>query len=91
MQEVGEVLHLAKSGRVIVRLSQVIKEGQILCDKDGHKIAKVTELIGPVSNPYASCIPLSNNIKKFISSKIFALEYTQAPARKNRRQKKWKQ
>jgi len=91
LQEVGEILHLAKSGRVIVRLSQVIKEGQILCDKDGHKIAKVTELIGPVSNPYSSGIPLSNNIKKFISSKIFALEYTQAPARKNRRQKKWKQ
>ena len=91
MQEVGEVLHLAKSGRVIVRLSQVIKEGQILCDKDGHKIAKVTELIGPVLNPYASGIPLSNNIKKFINSKIFALEQTQTPARKNRRYKKWKQ
>ena len=91
MQEVGEVLHLAKSGRVIVRLSQVIKEGQILCDKDGHKIAKVTELIGPVSNPYASGIPLSNNIKKFTGSKIFALEQTQAPARKNRRHKKWRQ
>ena len=91
MQEVGEVLHLAKSGRVIVRLSQIIKEDQILCDKDGHKIAKVTELIGPVSNPYASGIPLSNNIKKFINSKIFALEQTQDPARKNRRYKKWKQ
>ena len=89
MQEVGEVLHLAKSGRVIVRLSQVIKEGQILCDKDGHKIAKVTELIGPVTSPYASGIPLSNNVKKFISSKIFALEQT--PASKNRRNKKWRQ
>jgi len=91
LQEVGEVLHLAKSGRVIVRLSQVIKEGQILCDKDGHKLGKVTELIGPVSNPYASCIPLSNNIKKFINSKIFALEQTNSPARKNRRHKKWRQ
>ena len=84
-------MHLAKSGRVIIKLSQVIEEGQILCDKDGHKIAKVTELIGPVTSPYASGIPLSNNVKKFISSKIFALEQTKAPARKNRRYKKWRQ
>ena len=69
MQEVGEVLHIANSGRVIVRLSREIKEGQILCDKNNQKIGRVTELIGPVKNPFASAIPLTNNFKRKTSPK----------------------
>ena len=50
-------MHLANSGRVIVRLNSEVPEGQILCDSNSQKIAKVTELIGPVSSPFASAIP----------------------------------
>ncbi|GIS96383.1 MAG: hypothetical protein CM1200mP23_1890 [Nitrososphaerota archaeon] len=53
MQEVGEILHLASSGRVIVRLSKIASAGQILCDEKNVKVAKVVELIGPVAKPYA--------------------------------------
>ena len=73
MQEVGRVLHLASSGRVIIRLSKIIDEGQILCDEKSAKIAKVTELIGPVSQPFASAIPLTNNVRKITGKKVFAL------------------
>jgi len=37
-------LHLANSGRVIVRLSKETQEGQILCDKNNQKIGRVTEM-----------------------------------------------
>jgi len=73
LQEVGRVLHLASSGRVIIRLSKIIDEGQILCDEKSAKIAKVTELIGPVSQPFASAIPLTNNVRKITGKKVFAL------------------
>jgi len=73
LQEVGRVLHLASSGRVIIRLSKLIDEGQILCDEKSAKIAKVTELIGPVSQPFASAIPLTNNVRKITGKKVFAL------------------
>ena len=90
MQEVGEILHLANSGRVIVRLSNTVSAGQILCDESSTKVAKVTELIGPVAKPYASAISLTNNIKKFVGKKMFASEAP--PAKKqNRRKRKWKQ
>jgi len=49
-------LHLATSGRVIVRLSKIVTQDQILCDEKSTKVAKVTELIGPVAKPYASAI-----------------------------------
>ena len=90
MQEVGEILHLANSGRVIVRLSNTVSAGQILCDEKNTKVAKVNELIGPVAKPYASAMSLTNNIKKFVGKKMFAFDIP--PAKKqNRRKRKWKQ
>jgi len=92
LQEVGEILHLARSGRVIVRLSKVVVQDQILCDESSTKIAKVTELIGPVAKPYASAISLTNNIKKFVGKKMFAFEIPSAKKHEeNRRKRKWKQ
>jgi len=92
LQEVGEILHLASSGRVIVRLSKVVTQDQILCDENSTKVAKVTELIGPIAKPYASAISLTNNTKKFVGKKMFALEIPSAKKHKeNRRKRKWKQ
>jgi len=90
LQEVGEILHLATSGRVIVRLSKTVVQDQILCDQNSTKVAKVTEMIGPVAKPYASAISLTNNIKKFVGKKMFTFDIP--PAKKqNRRKRKWKQ
>ena len=92
MQEVGEILHLATSGRVIVRLSKTVIQDQILCDQNSTKVAKVTELIGPVAKPYASAISLTNNIKKIVGKKMFAFDIPSAKKHKeNRRKRKWKQ
>ena len=90
MQEVGEILHLASSGRVIVRLSKAVTEDQILCDENSTKVAKVRELIGPVAKPYASAISLTNNVKRFVGKKMFASEIPSAK-KQNRRKRKWKQ
>lgn len=82
-------MHLANSGRVIIKLSIEIKEGQLLCNESNQKIAKVTELIGPVRNPYASAIPLTNNLKKITGMKVFLFEQTSPAKRKNRRKHRW--
>ena len=62
-------MHLATSGRVIVRLSKIVTQDQILCDENSTKVAKVTELIGPVAKPYASAISLTNNIKNLLEKR----------------------
>ena len=82
-------MHIANSGRIIVRLSKIIDEGQILCDKKSSKIVKVTEMIGPVAKPYASAIPLTKNVKPYIGKKVFALVTSSAKKhKKNWREKK---
>jgi len=78
-------MHIASSGRVIVKLSQDTNHGKILCDEKGVRVAKISELIGPVSNPYASAISLTNNIKKFVGKKIFVLEASSVKNKKVRR------
>ena len=60
MQEVGEVLHRAKSGRLIIRLDGRVDIGSVLLDSKGRNAARVIELIGPVSRPYASAAPASD-------------------------------
>ena len=79
-------MHLANSGRVIVRLSKETQEGQILCDKNNQKIGRVTEMIGPVKSPFTSVVPLTNNLKKISGIKVFSLEQTPA-MKKNRRKR----
>ena len=71
MQEVGEIMHLAGSGRVIIQLSKELVEGEILCDEKGTRVAKVMELIGPMKRPFASATPLTNNIKNTLE-KMFS-------------------
>ena len=86
MQEVGEVVHIANSGRIIIQLLKPLPDGQILFDKTGHKVVKITELIGPVSKPYASAISLTNNIKKHVGNPMFANVH--APRVKSKQQKR---
>jgi RNA-binding protein len=88
LQEVGEIMHLAGSGRVIIQLTGKLAEGQILCDETGTKVAKVMELIGPIKRPFASATPLTNNIKKYIGKSVFAYDYSPANTQKFRRRKK---
>jgi RNA-binding protein len=64
MQEVGEALHRARSGRLIVRLFKRVEPGSTLLDSKGRNAAKVVELIGPVSKPYATAVPASSRVGK---------------------------
>lgn len=64
MLQVGVLLHQAKSGRLIVRLSREVRPGVPILDEKGRKLGKVVELIGPVRAPYASVAVTSGRIGK---------------------------
>lgn len=73
--EIGEVMHLAKSGRLIVKLNAAgtgIKAGELLVDGSGRRVGRVAELIGPVSAPYASVIPMTDRTSRLIGTKVFS-------------------
>lgn len=84
MKEIGTVLHVAGSGRVIVKISGEVSEGDILCDSRGAKVALVREIIGPVAAPYASAEQLTNNIKRHLGATVGAVS-TRSTRRSRRR------
>ena len=73
MTEVGEIIHKAKSGRLILKLYEqtTIKTGDIIVDSQGKKIGNVNELIGSVNSPYASVILLKDDLKIKSGEKVF--------------------
>lgn len=73
--DIGEVLHLAKSGRLIIKLNAAgasLKAGELLVDGSGKRVGKVAELLGPVSAPYASVIPMTDRTSRLVGSKVFS-------------------
>jgi RNA-binding protein len=71
--EAGEVVHIARSGRLILKISNGIKlkSGENLFDKTGKNVGRVTELIGPVAAPYASVLLDNTQSSRISSSRLF--------------------
>jgi RNA-binding protein len=64
LRQVGTILHRAKSGRLIVRLSKEVKTGAFILDDQGKRLGRIVELIGPVRAPYASVSPTTSRTGK---------------------------
>jgi RNA-binding protein len=81
--DVGEVMHLARSGRLIVKLNAAgadkVKPGELLIDGSGRKVGRVTELLGPVRTPYASAIPLTDRTSRLVGSRVFSGGFAKPP------------
>lgn len=62
MFQVGTILHQARSGRLIVRLSKEVRPGVFLYDGGRRKMGRIVELIGPVKAPFASVAVVSSRL-----------------------------
>ncbi|MDA4111870.1 MAG: Gar1/Naf1 family protein [Thaumarchaeota archaeon] len=84
MQEAGTVLHLAKSGRLIIKANSAIREGTVLVDEKGRSSGKVMEIIGPVSSPYLSAQPFTDRVERLVGTKLFVSDEAPQEYRKKR-------
>jgi RNA-binding protein len=74
MDELGTILHVARSGRIIIRVntdSSKIKSTGVLVDSSGLRIGRILEIFGPVFSPYASVLPSRNKFAGIIGKKVF--------------------
>ena len=84
LQEAGTVLHLAKSGRLIIKANSVVREGSVLVDEKGRSSGKVLEIIGPVASPYLSAQPFTDRIERLIGTKLYLSDEAPQDFRKKR-------
>ena len=54
MKFLGNSLHIANSGKLIVRSSQVPTSGAFVFNSKKKKIGKINNVFGPTKNPYIS-------------------------------------
>ncbi len=90
LEKIGEILHLAKSGRLIVKVDEQVSHkliGQALMDDKGTKIGKIIELIGSVKSPYASAITTVDS-KYSVGGKVFTSDAQYNSSRKRGRMKR---
>ena len=66
MFQVGVLMHQAKSGRLIIKLTKEVKPGAFVLDGDRRMLGRVVELIGPVRAPYASVAVVSSWLGKAV-------------------------
>lgn len=63
MKVLGNILHLANSGKLIVKTDKTPPAGAFVFTNDKNKIGRVGGIFGPVKNPYVS-INLYRSVNK---------------------------
>jgi len=75
MHELGRFLHIARSGRVIVKTGRATLKkkmnGLPVFDVNGRQIGKIQEIFGPVACPYASVQPAQENLTDLVGTQVF--------------------
>ena len=66
----AKVLHLARSGRLILQANEDFKANTILFDDKESKVAKVIEVFGPIKSPYISATPLTDRTKRIVGQNV---------------------
>ena len=70
----AKVLHLARSGRLILHANGDFMANNILYDDKERKVAKIIEVFGPIKSPYISAVPLTDRIKRIIGHNVHSSE-----------------
>lgn len=97
MKHLGNILHLANSGKLIVRSEQMPPAHAFVYTNDKQKIGKVYNVFGPVKNPYIA-VSLFKSVNRrdlesrtgenlYVSTKK-ELEKSKAKNSKNRKKSK---
>lgn len=75
MHELGRILHIARSGRVIVKNGTATWEkkmnGLPVFDNNGRQIGRIQEIFGPVACPYASIQPIREKLADLVGIQVF--------------------
>ena len=97
MKHLGNILHLANSGKLIVRSEQMPPAHAFVYTNDKQKIGKVYNVFGPVKNPYVAVSLFKSVNRRDLESrtgeKVYAstkkeLEKSKAKNSKNRKKSK---
>ncbi len=76
MRRLGKVLHLSKSGNLLLRLERypVPVIGAQACDYKLRSVGVVNNILGPVRTPYVSVKPVANVDGALVDRVLYQVE-----------------
>jgi rRNA processing protein Gar1 len=76
LRRLGKVLHLSKSGNLLLRLEEYPGPiiGARVCDYKLRSVGVVNNILGPVKTPYVSVKPVSNVDGALVGRVIYQVE-----------------
>ncbi|TMI39133.1 H/ACA RNA-protein complex protein Gar1 [Candidatus Bathyarchaeota archaeon] len=76
MRRLGKVLHLSKSGNLLLRLEQypVPIIGAQVCDYKLRSVGVVNNILGPAKAPYVSVKPVANVDGALVGRVLYQVE-----------------
>jgi len=75
LQRLGRVLHVSQSRNIIITIENLPKIGEKVVDENLKPIGKILDVFGPVSSPYASVKPKTQEIKKSADKILYVLPF----------------
>ena len=69
---IGTAIHVAKSGRLVIKAKGDIRTGEFVFDERGNQVGKVLEVIGPTRSPYLTVIPANEQSKRVIGRLVYS-------------------
>ena len=76
MRRLGKVIHFSKTRTLIVKLDppKFVRPGTKTCDSKLKNVGIVTDILGPVSGPYASIRPAVAKPESVVGRMVYVLD-----------------
>lgn len=84
MQRLGLILHITPSRNIVAKIESMPRIGETVVDENLKPVGKVSDILGPVSAPYASIAPLTRDPEKLVNSTVYVL-----PSKRRKEKKKY--
>jgi RNA-binding protein len=73
LQRLGRIISISPSGNAIVKAENPLKIGSEVVDENLNSIGRVSDIIGPVSAPYAVIKPSGREPTKLSNKPVYLL------------------
>jgi len=83
VQRLGKVMHLSKSGKLILRSKTRVGTGFVTMDEELRSVGTVFDTFGPVGNPYISIKPSVDDPKRYVGRILYVDEETDPRRKRN--------
>ena len=77
IKRLGKVLHISKSGRLVVRSQTEVKLGMAVVNQELRRIGVVFDIFGSVANPYISIKPSVRDLDQYVGQPLYVEESTE--------------